>query len=104
MLLISQESGGKSTLSVEGYLEGSPELVVEILSIGQSFEDMTRKALDYLTAGVQRIWIISDRNRSLTIFAPDTPPITYQGNRPIQDDLFPGLTFTMAEIFVRAKI
>ncbi|MGB2923908.1 MAG: Uma2 family endonuclease, partial [Limnothrix sp.] len=49
-----------------------PELVVEILSPSQSFEEMTRKALDYLAAGVQRVWIVSDRERSLTIFAPDS--------------------------------
>ncbi|MFM1842941.1 MAG: hypothetical protein RLZZ490_1679 [Cyanobacteriota bacterium] len=81
-----------------------PELVVEILSPGQSFEDMTLKALDYLAAGVQQVWIVSDRNRSLTIFAPDSPPLTYQGDQPIQADYFPGLTFTMAAVFAKAKI
>jgi Uma2 family endonuclease len=81
-----------------------PELVVEILSPGQSFEAMTLKALDYLAAGVQRVWLVSDRNRSLTIFAPDSPPFTYQGDQGVQDDLFPGLSFTMAEVFAKAKI
>lgn len=81
-----------------------PELVVEILSPGQSFETMTLKALDYLAAGVQRIWIVSDRDRSLTIFAPDTPPLTYRGDQPIEDDCFPGLSFTMATVFAKAKI
>ena len=65
---------------------------------------MTLKALDYLAAGVQQVWVVSDRNRSLTIFAPDSPPLTYQGDQPIQADLFPGLTFTMAAVFAKAKI
>jgi len=81
-----------------------PELVVEILSPGQSFEDMTLKALDYLAAGVQRVWIVSDRDRSLTVFAPDTPPSTYRGDQPIEDDVFPGLSFTINAVFAKAKI
>jgi len=81
-----------------------PELVVEILSPGQSFGEMTQKALDYLAAGVERVWIVSDRHRSLTIFSPDYPPVTYQGDRPIEDDLFPQLTFTVNELFITAKI
>jgi Uma2 family endonuclease len=81
-----------------------PELVVEILSPGQSFEEMTQKALDYLAAGVQRVWIVSDRERSLTIFAPDSAPMTYRGEQPIQDDLFPRLNFTINELFKKAKI
>ncbi len=81
-----------------------PELVVEIISPGQSFEEMTQKALDYLAAGVERVWIVGDRHRSLTVFAPDCPPITYQGDRPVQDNLFPQLIFTVNELFTRAKI
>ncbi|BAW95155.1 hypothetical protein NIES970_00550 [[Synechococcus] sp. NIES-970] len=82
----------------------APELVVEILSPGQSFEEMTHKALDYLAAGVARVWLVSDRERSLTVFAPDLPPMTYRGDQAIADDLFPQLTFTMTELFRRAKV
>lgn len=81
-----------------------PELVIEILSPGQSFEEMTRKALDYLTAGVERVWIVSDRQRSLTIFATDSAPMTYFDDQPIEDSLFPNLDFTVQELFKRAKI
>ncbi|ANV85468.1 hypothetical protein AWQ21_01050 [Picosynechococcus sp. PCC 7003] len=81
-----------------------PELVVEILSPGQSFEEMTQKALDYLAAEIKRVWLVSDQERSLTVFAPNTPPMTYRGNQVIEDDLFPQLRFTMDEIFNKAKI
>jgi Uma2 family endonuclease len=82
----------------------APELVVEIISPGQSFEAMTQKALDYLAAGVERVWIIGDRHRSLTIFAPDRPPLTYRGDQLVEDDLLPQLNFTVNELFKRAKI
>ncbi|MBD2653772.1 Uma2 family endonuclease [Synechocystis sp. FACHB-383] len=89
----------------------APELVVEIVSPGQSFEVMAKKAVDYLAAGVERVWIIGDaegtlraRHRSLTIFAPDRPPITYQGDRLVEDDLLPQLSFTVNELFAKAKV
>ncbi|QHV00751.1 Uma2 family endonuclease [Synechocystis sp. CACIAM 05] len=82
----------------------APELVVEIISPGQSFEAMTQKALDYLAAGVERVWIISDRHSTLTIFAPDLPPITYQGDQLVEDDLLPQLSFTVNELFAKAKV
>lgn len=82
-----------------------PELVIEILSPGQSFEEMTQKALDYLAAGVERVWIVSDRQpRSLTIFAPDTAPMTYLDDQAIADSLFPNLKFSVNELFKKAKV
>ncbi|WP_051188852.1 Uma2 family endonuclease [[Leptolyngbya] sp. PCC 7376] len=82
----------------------SPELVLKISSPGPSFDEMAQKALDCLAAGVARVWIVSDRQRSLTIFAPDSAPMTYQNDQPIQDSLFPKLNFTINELFKKAKI
>ena len=42
--------------------------------------------------------------RSLTIFAPDTAPMTYVDDQPIQDELFPSLNFSVNELFTKAKI
>ncbi|WP_277878045.1 Uma2 family endonuclease [Leptolyngbya sp. FACHB-261] len=36
----------------------APELVIEIISPGQTFGEMTQKATDYLSAGVLRVWIV----------------------------------------------
>lgn len=94
-----------ATLDLDyGICSKPPELVIEILSPGQSFDEMTCKAIDYLAAGVERVWIVSDRQRSLTIFASDTAPMTYLDDQPIEDSLFPGLNFTVKELFKKAKV
>jgi Uma2 family endonuclease len=61
-LLISQESGGKSTLSVEGYLEGSPELVVEIAASSAAI-DLGDKKRAYRRSGIQEylVWQVFDQ-------------------------------------------
>lgn len=62
VLLISQESGGKSTLSADGYLEGSPELVIEIAASSAAI-DLGDKKRAYRRSGIQEylVWQIFDQ-------------------------------------------
>ncbi len=77
----------------------APDLVVEIISPGQSFGEMTEKALDYLKAGVDRVWILDPENQSITVFAGGTTPELYRGDRPLVDSKFPGLEMTASKVF-----
>jgi len=62
VLLISQESGGNSTLSEDGYLEGAPELVVEIAASSAAI-DLGDKKRAYRRNGVQEyiVWQVFDQ-------------------------------------------
>ncbi len=81
-----------------------PDLVIEIISPGQTFGQMTAKAKDYLNAGVLRVWVVDSRARSITVFYPDAAPQTYMGEELFEDSLFPGLSFTAETVFQMAKI
>jgi Uma2 family endonuclease len=81
-----------------------PELVIEIISPGQTFGEMVQKATDYLEAGVSRVWVVDTRARTITIFTPDQVPITYRDNQLISDNLLPGLEITPNEVFQRAGL
>jgi len=48
-----------------------PELVIEIISPGQTFGELTQKATDYLLAGVDRVWVVEPKAQSVTIFRRD---------------------------------
>jgi Uma2 family endonuclease len=76
-----------------------PELVIEIISPGQSFGEMTEKATDYLATGVLRVWVLDAKAQSVTVFAPDALPKTYRGNAAIADALLPDLYLTAEQIF-----
>ncbi|WP_392481514.1 Uma2 family endonuclease [Nostoc sp. C110] len=82
----------------------APELVIEIISPGQTFGDMTEKATDYLKAKVQRVWIIDSRAKTITIFYPDILPQTKRDTESLEDSLFEGLQITPQEIFQQARI
>ncbi|TYQ23935.1 Uma2 family endonuclease [Pseudanabaena sp. UWO310] len=81
-----------------------PELVIEIMSEGQTFKEFVAKAGDYLKAGILRVWVIDPMSRTFTVFYPDRPPENYQGDRLLTDELFSDLVVTAEQFFVKAGI
>jgi Uma2 family endonuclease len=81
-----------------------PELVIEIISPEQSFSSLSEKAVDYLNAGVSRVWNVDARAKQITIFYADAPPRVYKGDDEITDILLPDLTLTPRQIFERAGL
>lgn len=81
-----------------------PELVIEIISPGQTFGQLAAKARDYLDAGVLRVWVVDSQARSITVFYPDAAPQTYMGSTTLIDGLFEGLEITAEQVFQLAKI
>ncbi|MEH2233494.1 MAG: Uma2 family endonuclease [Nostoc sp.] len=81
-----------------------PDLVIEIISPGQTFGEMAAKAKDYLDAKVLRVWVLDSKARSITVFYPDAAPQTYMGEELLTDSLFEGLQFTVEQVFQKAKI
>ncbi len=79
-----------------------PELVVEIISPGQTFEDLAAKATDYLQAGVDRVWVVSTKAQSVTIFRRAELPQTLKAEESIRDPLLPELELPLSRLFARA--
>lgn len=75
-----------------------PELVIEVISPLHSFGETSQKVTVYLIAGVDRVWII-DLAQSVTVFAANELPQTYWVGDTISDDLLPGLTIPVADLF-----
>lgn len=82
----------------------APELAIEIISPGQTFGEIAEKAIDYLKAGVSRVWVVDTKARTITVFAPSSLPINYRADGVITDDLLPELEITPNTIFQRAGL
>ena len=78
-----------------------PELVIEIISPGQTFGELTHKATDYLLAGVERVWVIDNASLSLTIFRRGELPVTLWSEGIIEDPLLPGLVLPISQLFAK---
>ncbi|MGD1872924.1 MAG: Uma2 family endonuclease [Mastigocoleus sp.] len=82
----------------------APELVIEIISPGQTFGEMTEKATNYLTSGILWVWVVDTKARTITVFAPACVPLTYRDNLIIKDNLLPELEITPNQVFQRAGL
>jgi len=77
-----------------------PDLTVEVLSKGNTKQEMERKLVEYFDAGVQRVWFVDPRPQTVTVYqAPETfqvfsPPMNLLG-----DPVLPGLTISLTELF-----
>ena len=76
-----------------------PELVIEIISPGQTFKELTEKATDYLLAGVDQVWVMDTKAQSATIFRRDELLQTIKADGSISDSLLPGLILPLAILF-----
>jgi Uma2 family endonuclease len=81
-----------------------PELVIEIISPGQTMEEFEEKAQDYLLAGVSRVWVIEPEAILIRSFFPDGSSQIYTDNAAIEDELLPGLVLTTRLIFEEAEL
>ena len=45
-----------------------PNFVIEVLSIGNTYSEMSRKRREYFHAGVQLLWMVDPRERTVTIY------------------------------------
>jgi Uma2 family endonuclease len=82
----------------------APELVIEIISPGQTFGDMMEKATDYLKAQVKIVWVVDSKAKTITIFYQNALPQTKRGDDNLADSLFEGLQITPQQIFQQARI
>jgi Uma2 family endonuclease len=82
----------------------APELVIEMVALGRTFEKLSARAEDYLKAGVAQVWILDAEARSITIFYPDRSPGTFTGEQTLEAVGFVDLVLTPAQIFAEADI
>jgi Uma2 family endonuclease len=66
VLFISHER--LESASPDGFLDVAPELIVEIMSPTNKWEEVRRKIEEYLAIGVEQVWIVEPANRAVQIY------------------------------------
>jgi Uma2 family endonuclease len=84
-----------------GYLEGAPDLAVEVLSPGNTVEEIDDKLKDYFENGTRLVWVISPNQHYVLVYRCASEPDrllksidTIEG-----EDIVPGFTFSVANLF-----
>ncbi|MCU0338908.1 MAG: Uma2 family endonuclease [Spirosomaceae bacterium] len=93
----------KSKLDKRGCI-GAPDLVIEILSPGNSKREMKDKFEVYEEAGVREYWIVQSSDKNVLIYTLNEQGI-FIGHRPFTEDeimhsfVFPELKINLLEVF-----
>jgi len=93
----------KSTIvEQDGYIHSAPQLVVEVLSPGNTRRERERKLADYASLGVPEMWVVSPEARTVEVlylesgFLRSAQALTQGVLEPKQ---FPGVQIQIAEIW-----
>jgi Uma2 family endonuclease len=58
--------------SPEGFLEGAPDLIVEIMSPNDRWQAVRQKIAEFFSIGVRWVWIVRPENRAVLVFRSST--------------------------------
>lgn len=57
----------KQIVEKDGYIHSAPELVVEVLSMGNTRAERTEKLTDYESLGVPEVWVVSPEAQTVEV-------------------------------------
>ena len=86
----------------DGWLDGAPDLVVEVIGDAQTVTSAIEKAGEYLAAGARVAWLVdAESGRVIVITAPDHTRVVGAAGEIEAGDALPGLRVLVADIFAR---
>lgn len=84
----------------DGDLFIAPDLVVEVLSQSNTAIDVEEKLDEYLTAGVEMVWIVNPDGRTVRMYRADGTTQLFRADDTIEiESLLPGFSLKTGEIF-----
>ena len=85
---------------VQGYLEVTPELVVEIVSPGDTQQAVNDKTLMWLSHGVLMVVEVYPAERAVMVHGLGSPAVTLTGGDVLDGgEVLPGFSLPLSEIF-----
>jgi Uma2 family endonuclease len=79
----------------------APDLVVEVLSKGNTKPEMTRKLQEYFEAGVRSVWMVNPRKRTVRLYtAVDQSVLLAEDQSLDGGTVLPGFVLPLRELFV----
>ena len=83
-----------------GYLEVAPELIVEILSPGDSWSEVNEMLQEYFAMSVKMVWIADPRQREVYVYSSLTELDRFTVDDVLSGgEVLPGFNISVAELF-----
>ena len=73
----------EAAIADDGYFDGVPELVIEVLSPSNSIREMRERKKICLENGAKEFWIVDSKDCDVEVSTPDGRSITYKSGQRI---------------------
>jgi Uma2 family endonuclease len=84
----------------EAIAEVPPDLAVEVLSQGNTKQEMQRKLKEYFLAGTRLVWFVSLKSRTIEVFtSPDEVRLLTETDTLDGGDVLPGFSLPVRDVF-----
>jgi len=84
----------------EGFLQGAPDLAVEVLSPSDTSLDVQQRVRDFLEGGARLVWVVAPRARTVTVYRADGSARLLRDQETLDgEDVLPGLTISLGDVF-----
>jgi Uma2 family endonuclease len=85
---------------ITGYFQGPPDLAVEICSPNDQPKEIAAKVAEYLRFGVQVVWEVAPKQRTVTVHRPGCEPKVFAENDTLKEPaLLPGFEVLVKQFF-----
>jgi Uma2 family endonuclease len=84
-----------------GYLEGAPDLAVEVLSPGNTVEEIHEKLVEYFENGTRLAWVIHPTEKYVLVYrcAQEPDRLLKSADTLNGEEVIPGFSLPIAELF-----
>jgi Uma2 family endonuclease len=84
----------------KGFLDVAPELVVEVMSPDDRWQDVRQKLEDYFSIGVEWVWVVEPDNRTILVYSSITEMQKFaEPDTLIGTGVLAGFTLLVTELF-----
>ncbi|HEY6328256.1 MAG TPA: Uma2 family endonuclease, partial [Blastocatellia bacterium] len=85
---------------VTGYWPGAPDLVIEVVSPGDSYTEVQEKVIEWLEAGALTVVVVSPRKRIVTVYRSLKDVVVLRPGETLElPDTVPGFSLPLEAIF-----
>lgn len=82
-----------------GFCEAIPDLVVEVISPGNTAEEVEEKRVEWLRAGVKEVWVVNPSTQNVHIYQGGGGYAFLQEADTLTTTLLPGFAVPVADLF-----
>ena len=90
----------KQTPGIKGYRVGAPDLAVEVVSPGDTVNEVEDKVAEWLEGGARMVWVVSPKLHTVTVYRSLTDIVTLTAKDKLDGgEVVPGFQMNVTEIF-----